>query len=115
MPIVVPGRRLGTAYASSVSAAKKKMTRGKKSTNASLMLTPMIDMFVIIVLYLMQSFSSSGQILFIDPALKLPDAIRAVELFGNPPVITIAEHEPQFARAALRNRSLGVEDARDLE
>lgn len=90
MPIVVPGRRLGIAYAGGANAAKKKLKRGKKSMNAPLMLTPMVDMFVILVLYLIQQFSASGQLLFVDPSLKLPEARRAVDMAGNPPVITIA-------------------------
>jgi len=92
MPIVVPGRRIGAAYQSNREAAKKKK-RGKRSTYAALMLTSMVDMFTILVLYLIQSFSSSGQILFIDPNLKLPDAKRAVDMVGNPPVITISNEE----------------------
>ena len=90
MPIVVPGRRIGIAYGSA-NAGKKKLKKGKKSTNAPLMLTPMVDMFVILVLYLIQQFSASGQILFIDPAMRLPEARRAVDMAGNPPVITIAK------------------------
>lgn len=90
MPIVVPGRRLGIAFAGGAGAAKKKLKRGKRSTNAPLMLTPMVDMFVILVLYLIQQFSASGQLLFVDPSLKLPEARRAVDMAGNPPVITIA-------------------------
>jgi len=92
MPITVPGRRIGAAYASAREAAKKKK-RGKRSTYAALMLTSMVDMFTILVLYLIQSFSSSGQILFIDPSLKLPDAKRAVDMVGNPPVITVTNVE----------------------
>lgn len=88
MPIVVPGRRVGAAYSTS-QAAKKKLKRGKRSTYAALMLTSMVDMFTILVLYLIQSFSSSGQILFIDPSLRLPDARRSVDMIGNPPVITV--------------------------
>lgn len=91
MPIVVPGRRLGTAYADGNNAAKKKLKKGKRPTNTSLMLTPMVDMFTIIVLYLIQSFSASGQILFLDPTMKLPEAVRAVDMFGNPPVVTISK------------------------
>lgn len=90
MPIVVPGRRIGIAYGSA-NAGKKKLKKGKRSINAPLMLTPMVDMFVILVLYLIQQFSASGQILFIDPAMRLPEARRAVDMAGNPPVITIAK------------------------
>lgn len=92
MPIVVPGRRIGAAYQSNREAAKKKR-RGKRSTYAALMLTSMVDMFTILVLYLITNFSASGQILFIDPNLKLPDAKRAVDMVGNPPVITISNQE----------------------
>ena len=91
MPIVVPGRRIGIAYQGGANAAKKKLKRGKKKVDSPLMLTPMVDMFVILVLYLIQQFSASGQILFIDPSLQLPTARRAVEMAGNPPVITIAK------------------------
>lgn len=91
MPIVVPGRRIGIAFQGGANAAKKKLKRGKKRLDSPLMLTPMVDMFVILVLYLIQQFSASGQILFIDPSLKLPDARRAVEMAGNPPVITISK------------------------
>src|SRR5688500_4180707 len=91
MPIVVPGRRIGTAYQGGSNAAKKKLKRGKRPTNQDLMLTPMVDMLTMIVLYLFQSFSASGQILFIDPNMKLPTAIRAVDMVGNPPVVTIAK------------------------
>lgn len=89
MPIVIPGRRIGNAFKGGSLAAKKKKAHGKRSTNSELMLTPMVDMFTILVLYLIQSFSSSGQILFIDPNLKLPEAHRAVDMVGNPPVVTI--------------------------
>ena len=91
MPIVVPGRRVGIAYVGGAAAAKKKLKRGKRSVNSPLMLTPMVDMFVILVLYLIQQFSASGQILFIDPTMRLPEARRAVDMAGNPPIITISK------------------------
>lgn len=88
MPIVKPGRRVGDAYESAYM--KKKVHGGRRSAYASLLLTPMIDMFTILVLYLIQQFNATGQILFIDPDLKLPQARRTQELVGNPPLITIA-------------------------
>ncbi len=88
MPIVRPGRHLGQAYHS--VALKKKLGHGRRSSYASLLLTPMVDMFTILVLYLIQQFNATGQILFIDPDLKLPEARRTQELVGNPPLITIA-------------------------
>ena len=90
MPIVVPGRRIGTAFLGGSTAAKKKLKRGKRATNLDLMLTPMVDMFTILVLYLISQFSATGQILFIDPNLKLPNATHSVPMAGNPPVLTIS-------------------------
>ncbi len=87
MPIVTPGRRLGTAYGSQTMAAK--LGKPRRSGYASLFLTPMVDMFTILVLFLIQQFSATGQFLFVDPEVKLPRAQRASALAGTPPVITI--------------------------
>jgi biopolymer transport protein ExbD len=92
MPIVTPGRRIGSAYSSS-NALKKRMHRSRRNGYAALMLTSMVDMFTILVLYLIQQFNSTGQILFVDPDVKLPEAHRAVEVKGNPPVVTIDKNE----------------------
>lgn len=88
MPIVTPGRRIGSAYSSSQST-KKRMQRHRRSGYAALMLTSMVDMFTILVLYLIQQFNSTGQILFVDPNVRLPEARKVVNVVGNPPVITI--------------------------
>ncbi len=87
MPLVVPARRLGSAYGS--QALKKKLHSGRRALYADLLLTPMVDMFTILVLYLIQQFNATGQILFIDPNMSLPMARKAVEMNGNPPLISI--------------------------
>jgi biopolymer transport protein ExbD len=87
MPLVAPGRRIGSAYNS--QALKKKQNAGRRSPYAALLLTPMVDMFTILVLYLIQQFNATGQILFIDPDLRLPEAHKAVDVTGNPPLISI--------------------------
>jgi biopolymer transport protein ExbD len=104
MPIVLPGRRLGAAYNS--QALKKKLGHGRKSAYASLLLTPMIDMFTILVLYLIQQFNATGQILFIDPDLKLPEAHRTQELVGNPPLITIGRDTISVQGKAVEETSV---------
>jgi len=87
MALVAPGRRIGSAYKS--QALKKKLHHGRRATYAALLLTPMVDMFTILVLYLIQQFNATGQILFIDPNIALPAARKASEVNGNPPFITI--------------------------
>lgn len=118
MPIIVPGRRIGTTYSTSL-AAKKRMQRHRRSGYAALMLTSMVDMFTILVLYLIQQFNSTGQILFVDPDVKLPEAHRALAITGNPPVITIDKNEvslqgkPVELTESLKKE--GVWDAPKLE
>ncbi|MBD3288752.1 biopolymer transporter ExbD [candidate division KSB1 bacterium] len=51
-------------------------TRGKKKKNAqvSLKLTSMIDMFTILLVFLLKSFSAEGQIMMVTKDLKLPES-----------------------------------------
>lgn len=88
MPIVVPGRRIGTAFASHTAIAKR-LAKRRRNVYATLLLTSLVDMFVILVLYLIQQFNATGQILFIDPDIKLPKAHTASSLVGAPPVVTV--------------------------
>ncbi len=52
-------------------------SKGRKSRlgESALMLTSMMDMFTIILLFLLTSFSSEGEIMTIDKRLKLPVSI----------------------------------------
>ena len=88
MPIIVPGRRIGTAF-SSHTAIARRLAKRRKSVYATLLLTSLVDMFVILVLYLIQQFNATGQILFIDPDIMLPQARTASALVGSPPTVTI--------------------------
>ena len=63
MPIVAPGKRPGERLQKSKIFAKKGGFGRKKGGYASLNLTPMVDMFTIIVIYLLQNFSSDGDML----------------------------------------------------
>ncbi len=88
MPIIVPGRRIGTAF-SSHTAIARRLAKRRKNVYATLLLTSLVDMFVILVLYLIQQFNATGQILFIDPDIMLPQARTASALVGSPPTVTI--------------------------
>ncbi|HAP67658.1 MAG TPA: hypothetical protein DCQ99_07750 [Nitrospinae bacterium] len=50
----------------------KKKKRRSRLTVATLTLTSMMDMFTIILLFLLKSYSAEGDILTADPKLKLP-------------------------------------------
>ncbi len=62
---------------------------GKKSQHMALNLTAMVDMFTVIVIFLLQSFSASGEIMFIQKDLKLPTAVEAQPLDDRGPVVTL--------------------------
>jgi len=69
---------------------------GKKGIFADLNLTPMIDTFTVIVIFLLQSFSASGELMFIQKNLKLPDAEKAALLSERGPVVTLMANQVLF-------------------
>jgi biopolymer transport protein ExbD len=88
MAIVTPGKRPCDRIAQS-RVWGKKFTRGKKSGYAELILTPLVDMFTIIVIFLLQNFSDSGEILYMSKDIKLPFATHGAEI-ERAPVIAVS-------------------------
>ena len=88
MAIVTPGKRPCDRVAAS-KVFGKKFLRGKKSGYAELMLTSLVDMFTIIVIFLLQNFSASGEILYMSKDIKLPYAVHGAEL-ERAPVIAVS-------------------------
>lgn len=87
MPIVTPGKRV------SPRLQKSKVfggaAGGKKDGYAELLITPLVDMFIIIVIFLLQNFSATGEILFMAKEITLPDAQFGKEL-ARAPVVQIS-------------------------
>ncbi len=82
--IHVPGRRL--LHGVPLKYVQKKVSgHGARSTNASLNLTPFIDFLVTIVVFLLMSFSASGEIP-VDKNTKLPSAENTVNMVDAPMV-----------------------------
>ncbi len=86
-PISVPGRRL-LAHVPLGFVAKKVGGGGGKSVNHEIPLIPFIDFLLCIVLFLLASFSASGE-LPIDKNVRLPQADN-VEDMTNAPMIAVA-------------------------
>ena len=89
MPIVIPGKRLSARLRASKVFGKKGGFGKKKSAYASLQLTPMVDMFTIIVIYLLANFSDNGDILFMTKEITLPDITSKISL-KRAPVVSIS-------------------------
>jgi biopolymer transport protein ExbD len=60
----------------------------RKSIQADLLLTALIDAFSILVIFLLMSFSSTGDILFISKDTELPKA-KLVEVLDRNPVVKV--------------------------
>ena len=101
MAIHTPGGHLGSSAKGSKSAQRAFKSHGKKSIHVSINLTPMIDMFVMLVLFLIMQFAASGEILYINKDVILPKA-RVVAELQRSPVITVTKETISFEGALVQ-------------
>jgi biopolymer transport protein ExbD len=94
MAIHRPGKVLLTQVP--LTFVRKKVTGGgKKSVDHEIPLVPFIDFLVTLVVFLLTSFSASGELMAQQPNLKMPNAKNTVDLEVqpiiaiNPDVITL--------------------------
>jgi biopolymer transport protein ExbD len=91
MPIVTPGFRYGKRLRKSRIFGGHGP--GKKGTFADLLITPLVDMFVIIVLFLIANFSATGEVLSMSKDVVLPDASNVKEVEMVPVVQITVPHD----------------------
>ncbi len=77
MPVNKPGPRLGKSFK---MKALKSAQKGKKSVYMSLNLTAMVDMLTIFVVFLLMTFSATGELQFIQKDITMPDAAKVKAL-----------------------------------
>lgn len=83
----------GTAFQSVIGESSVLAPKGEghqRSIVADLLLTALIDAFSILVIFLLMSFSSSGEILYMGKGIELPTAMKGETLERNP-VVKIEE------------------------
>jgi biopolymer transport protein ExbB/TolQ len=113
-PIVTPGPHLMTNAGLNAGGGGG---RPKKSTFASLQLTPLIDMFIVLVIFLLISFSATGDLGVTSKDIKPPFAEQVDDLKrslivaisypeGDPNggVVTLENHPVATARETGRSR-----------
>ena len=83
-PISTPGRRL-LHHIPLRFVRRKVLGHGHKATNHEIPLIPFIDFLLCIVLFLLASFSASGE-LPIDKNVKLPNAENVIDMAEAPMV-----------------------------
>ena len=91
MAIVTPGKRPAKRFENS-RVLGGKMRHGRKGTNAELNVVPMVDMMTMLVIFLLQQFSSTGEVLYMQKDIRLPDA-RHGQLIDIAPVVTVSPTE----------------------
>lgn len=91
MAIKQPKRRWAARMEGSRYLSKRLGGAGKKAGNFELNLTPMVDMFTLIVIFLLQQFSATGEVLFMSKDIQLPDVQYGAEIARAPVVGVSAE------------------------
>jgi biopolymer transport protein ExbD len=85
MPIHAPHARLFSSV--KLEAASAKLSKqGRKSLYEALNLVAYIDMMTMLVIFLLMSFSATGEVLFIQKNIVLPDAQNWTELERAPAI-----------------------------
>lgn len=93
MPIHAPGERF--RYHKILRSKK-----GKRDVVALLSLTAMVDMFTVLVVFLLQNYNVTGEVLFIPKDVVLPKAERIKEL-KPAVVVTISNKEILLDKTAV--------------
>jgi len=83
VPIGKPGRVL-LRNVPLTFVARKVTGHGRKSTNVDIPLIPFIDFLIVLVVFLLISFSASGELLAQKPNLQMPKAQNVVNLEISP-------------------------------
>jgi biopolymer transport protein ExbD len=99
MGIQVPGKRVGKRLEYSKVFGTHAL-HGKKSVFADLLVTPLVDMFVIIVLFLIANFSATGEVLMMSKDISLPEA-KNVQDIQSAPVVTVSKTEVLLSGALI--------------
>jgi len=90
MAIVAPGKRYGVRLQHSKVFGHG--LHGKKSVFSDLNVTPLVDMFVIPLLFLIANFSATVELLSMSKDIQLPEAAHTEEL-TLAPVVQVSQQE----------------------
>jgi biopolymer transport protein ExbD len=88
MAIVQPGKRPAKRFEKS-KILGGKMGGGHKATNADINVVPMVDMMTMLVIFLLNQFSSTGEVLYMQKDIKLPNAQHG-QMIELAPVVAVS-------------------------
>ena len=87
MTIIKPGKRPFAPWNQRSKALKKG--KGRKNAASELLITPLIDMFIILVVFLIMNFSATGELVQLSKDIHLPTAETVSEL-DRAPIVQIS-------------------------
>jgi biopolymer transport protein ExbD len=88
MAIVQPGKRPAKRLQRS-RVLGGRIVRGRKPSNADLNVVPMVDMMTMLVIFLLQQFSATGEVMYMQKDIRLPDA-RHGQMIEQAPTVAIS-------------------------
>src|ERR1017187_6397249 len=80
--------RVGT-FKKHLLKREQKQARGKRNLIVGLTLTSMVDMFSLLVIFLLQSFATSPELVMVTKGVVLPSAVSVREL-KDAPVLSLS-------------------------
>lgn len=86
--------------------------RRNKKKSFALNLAPMVDMFSILVIYLIMNFSSSGEVFFISKDVTMPKASKGIPMQSFP-LISIIGDKISFDAESAEGQPIFVEEVND--
>lgn len=86
---------------------KRMNAGGEREMNVDLPLTSMIDMFSMLVIFLLLNFSSTGEAFFVNKNLKMPEAENAQPL-ESLPLISISKTSVTLDAKIMENDSAPI-------
>jgi biopolymer transport protein ExbD len=89
--------------------SKKVTGHGGKSLNQEIPLVPFIDFLIVLVVFLLISFSASGELLAQKPNLKMPDATNTATLEIAPVISVDATVVTLDGRRMADTQTLGAD------
>jgi biopolymer transport protein ExbD len=89
MAIVKPGKRPAKRFLGS-KVLGGKMQQARRVTNVDLNVVPMVDMMTMLVIFLLQQFSATGEVLYMQKDIRLPDARHGQQIEVAPVVAVSA-------------------------
>ncbi len=109
--IQVPGYHIHPQY-DLIHLRNLLHARRNKAQSFHLNLAPMVDMFSILVIYLIMNFSTTGEVFFISKSVVLPKASKGIPMESYP-LLSLVGDNVVFDAENIEGKPLYIEEPND--